>query len=176
MACNIVQGREILCRDASGGTVEVYLTEFDNVPQSNITASSGVITAATCSAGKRFFTYKLEKENAQFDQKLISSVENGSTYVEMTLTLSLNGMSASLRNHILTAAYNRLHIIVKDAQLTPVYHWMGQTGGADLTNADGSTGKAMGDKNGFMLTFTAKEPVLANTVSAAIVASLQIGS
>lgn len=175
MACNIVQGREILCRDAAGGIGEFYATEYDNIPQANITASSGVITAATCASGKRLFTYKLEKENAQFDQKIIVSVENGTTYVESTLTVSLKGMSAALKNNLLTLAYNRLHIVVKDNQLTPVYHWMGQTNGTDMTSADGSTGKAFGDMNGFKLTFVSKEP-LANTVSSAIVAALQIGS
>lgn len=175
MACPIVQGREILCRDAAGGVQEVYITEYDNVPQANITASSGVITAATCASGKRFFTYKLEKENAQFDQKIIPSVENGTTYVESTLTLNLKGMSAALKNNLLTLAYNRLHIIVKDQQLVNVNHWMGQVNGADLTAADGSTGKAFGDMNGFSLTFVSKEP-LANTVSSTIVSALQIGS
>ena len=95
MPCLIVQGGEIACRDSVGGSLEIYLTEFTNVPQANITASSGVVTAATCSAGKRFFTYQLEKENAQFDPKIIPSVENGTTYSEMTLTFTMKKMSAS---------------------------------------------------------------------------------
>lgn len=174
MACNIVQGREIACRDSVGGLPEVYLTEYDNVPQANITSSSGVISAATCSSGKRFFTYQLEKENGQFDVKDIVSVENGTLYSEQTLTFTLKKMSASLRNNLRTLAQNRLHIIVKDSN--GIYWWMGQTRGADLTASDGTTGKAMGDMNGYSLTFVAKEPDAPNTVSASIVASLQIGS
>lgn len=174
MACNIVQGREILCRDSAGGVAEIYLTEFDNVPQANITASSGVITAASCSSGKRFFTYVLEKENAQFDQNIISDPAGG-TYVESTLTVDLRGMSAALKNNLLTLAYNRLHVIVKDNQLTNVYHWMGATNGADMTGAQGSTGKAFADLNKYTLTFMSKESV-AYTTSSSIVQSLQIGS
>lgn len=174
MACNIIQGRQIDCRDSVGGVPEVYLTEFVNVPQGNITSSSGTISAATCSSGKRFFTYQLEKENAQFDAKDMISVENGSLYSEQTLTFTLKKMSASLRNNLRTLAQNRLHIIVKDGNGT--YWWMGQVNGADLTTSDGSTGKALGDMNGYTLTFTAKEPDAPNTVSAAIVAALQIGS
>lgn len=174
MACPIVQGREILCRDSVGGVPEVYLTEFANVPQANITASSGVITAASCLTGKRFFTYQLEKENGQFDSKEIVSVENGTLYNEMTLTFTLKKMSASLRNNIRTLAQNRLHIIVKDGNGT--YWWMGQVNGADLTAGDGTTGKALGDMNGYSLTFVAKEPDAPNTISAALVAALQIGS
>lgn len=174
MACNIIQGREIACRDSVGGVIEVYLTEFDNVPQANITSASGVVTAASCSSGKRFFTYILEKENAQFDANDIVSVENGTLFNEQTLTFTLKKMSALLRNNIRTLAQNRLHIIVKDAN--GIYHWMGQTRGADLTTGNGTTGKAMGDMNGYTLTFVAKEPEAPNTVSSSIVASLQVGS
>lgn len=174
MACPIVQGREILCRDGAGGVAEIYLTEFDNVPQANITASSGVITAATCSSGKRFYTYILEKENAQFDSNIVSAPEGG-TYIESTLTFDLRGMSTALKNNLLTLAYNRLHVIVKDNQATPVYHWMGATNGADMTGAAGSTGKAFADLNKYTLTIISKE-LVHHTVSAAIVQSLQVGS
>ena len=169
--CNIVQGYEIQCRDSVGGIAEIYLTEFDNVPQANITASSGIITAATCSAGKRFFTYQLEKENATFTDTVNVSVENGTTYSEQTLTFTLKKMSASLRNNLLTLAYNRLHIIVKDEN--GVYFWMGQAKGADLTSNAGTSGKAFADMNGYTLTFTAKEPVPANTISGSIVNTLR---
>lgn len=172
--CLIVQGREIECRDNTGGVPEITLTEFVNVPQANITYSSGVVTAATCSSGKRFFTVQLEKENAQFDTKTVVSVENGTTYQESTLTFSTKKMSASTLNWILTLAYNRLHINVKDANGT--IYWMGLTNGADLTAADGSTGKALGDMNGVSLTFVSKEPLPPQTLSAAIYASLKIGS
>jgi hypothetical protein len=172
--CLIVQGNELDCRDSNGGVSEIYLTEYVNVPQGNITASSGVITAATCSSGKRFFTYQLEKENATFEPKLVSSVENGTTSCEQTLTFTIKKMTASHRNNLLTLAYNRLHIIVKDSN--GIYHWMGVANGADMVSADGSTGKAIGDMNGYTLTFTAKEPVFPYTISAALVASLQIGS
>ena len=174
MACNIVQGREIDCRDSVGGIPEITLTEFTNVPIGNVTYSSGVITAATCIAGKRFFTYQLEKENAQFDTKIVVSVENGTTYCESTLTLSLKKMSAALKNNLLTLAYNRLHINLKDANGT--IWWMGLQNGADMTEAAGSTGKALGDMNGESLTFISKEPLPPHTLSAAIYAALKIGS
>jgi hypothetical protein len=172
MACPIVMGSNIACRDSVGGIYEIILTEFTNVPQANITASSGVITAATCASGKRFFKYSLEKENAQFDEVQTQSVENGTSFCEQTLTFTIKQMSAALKNNLLTLAYNRLHIGIKDAN--GVYHWMGQKNGADLTEAAGSSGKAMGDMNGYTLTFVAKEPIFTNTFSETIYNSLQI--
>ena len=81
-------------------------------------------------------------------------------------------MSAAHRNNLLTLAYNRLMIVVKDAN--GINFLMGQVNGADLTTGEGTTGKALGDMNGITLTFTAKEPVPANVLSDAIYASLQI--
>jgi len=173
MPCLIVQGSTIDCRDSVGGSgLSLLIGEYSNVPQANITAASGVISAMTCSTGKRLFKYELQKENAQFNDSVKVSLENGTTYSEQTLTFTLKKMSAALRNNLLTLAYNRLMIVVKDANGV---NWvMGQVNGADLTGNEGTTGKAMGDLNGHTLTFTAKEPVPANTVSDAIYASLQI--
>lgn len=173
MACEIVQGGTIACRDSVGGSgLSLLIAEYGNVPQANITASSGVISAMTCSTGKRFFKYELDKENAQFNDNVITDVPNGTTRSEQTLTFTIKKMSAALRNNLLTLAYNRLIIVVKDANGV---NWvMGQVNGADLTGNEGTTGKALGDMNGHTLTFTAKEPVPANTISDAIYASLQI--
>lgn len=173
MACEIVQGGTIACRDSVGGSgLSLLIGEYGNVPQANITASSGVISAMTCSTGKRFFKYELDKENAQFNDNVITDVNNGTTHSEQTLTFTMKKMSAALRNNLLTLAYNRLIIVVKDAN--GVNYVMGQVNGADLTGNEGTTGKALGDMNGHTLTFTAKEPVPANTISDAIYATLQI--
>jgi len=173
MACNIVQGDSIDCRDSVGGLgLSLLIGEYGNVPQANITASSGVISAMTCSSGKRLFKYELDKENATFTDSVMVSVENGTTHSEQTLTFTIKKMSASHRNNLLTLAYNRLMIVVKDAN--GINHVMGQVNGADLTGNEGTSGKALGDMNGYTLTFTAKEPVPANTISDAIYATLQI--
>ena len=173
MACNIVQGDSIDCRDSVGGLgLSLLIGEYSNVPQSNITASSGTISAMTCSSGKRFFKYELNKENATFTDSVMVSQENGTTISEQTLTFNIKKMSAAHRNNLLTLAYNRLMIVVKDAN--GINFLMGQVNGADLTTGEGTTGKALGDMNGITLTFTAKEPVPANVLSDAIYASLQI--
>ena len=82
MACIIINGVEIDCADAIGGVAEIYLTEYTNVPQANITATSGVITAMTCSSGKKFWTFQLEKENGQFMSTPQRSVENGTLFYD----------------------------------------------------------------------------------------------
>lgn len=173
MSCLIVQGGSVLCRDSVGGMgLSLLIGEYANVPQTNITASSGVISAMTCSTGKRLFKYELTKEDAQWTDKVTSSPESGTTFSEQTLTFTMKKMSAALRNNLLTLSYNRLIIVVKDANNV---NWvMGQVNGVDLLSTEGTSGKALGDMNGQTLSFTAKEPVPANTVSDLIYASLQI--
>ncbi len=173
MSCTIINGREIDCRDSVGGIAEVYITEYTNVPQANITASSGTITAMSCSSGKKFFTFQLEKENAQFTETAQNSVENGTLFYESTLTFTIKKMSAANRNAINILAKNRLMIIIKDNN--GLIYLMGQVNGADMVGENSATsGKAFGDMNGYTLTFTAKEPNAYNTLSQAILSTLLV--
>lgn len=170
MACNIVQGNEVLCRDAVGGVQEVYITEFSNVPQANITATSGVITAMTCSSGKKFFTFQLEKENATYNNDFVTSVENGSLFYQSTLTFTMKKMSASMKNSLKVLAQNRLMIIVKDNN--GVYWVMGRERGVDATDIKLTSGKAFGDMSGSTITFTGKEPDFDNQLTSNLITAL----
>jgi hypothetical protein len=173
MACTIINGREIDCRDSIGGIAEVYITEWANVPQANITATSGTITAMSCSSGKKFFTFQLEKENASFTETENSSVENGTLFYESNLNFTIKKMSAANRNALNILAKNRLMVIVKDNN--GLIYLMGQVNGADKIGENNATsGKAFGDMNGYALNFTAKEPNPVNTLSQAILSTLLV--
>ena len=111
MACIIINGVEIDCADAIGGVAEIYLTEYTNVPQANITATSGVITAMTCSSGKKFWTFQLEKENGQFMSTPQRSVENGTLFYDQSATFTLKGkMTAARRNALHILLQNRYNV------------------------------------------------------------------
>jgi hypothetical protein len=140
------------------------------VPQANITATSGVITAMTCTSGKKFFTYQLEKENATYNNDTIISVENGTTFYQSVLTFTMKKMSASMKNNLKMLAQNRLMIIVKDNNGT--YWVMGQTRGVDVTEITNGSGKAYGDLSGATITFTGKEPDFDNQLTASLITAL----
>jgi len=173
MSCIIINGVEIDCADAIGGVAEIYLTEYTNVSQAAITATSGVITAMTCLGGKKFWTFQLEKENGQFTQTPQRSVENGTLHYEQSAVFTLKGkMTAAKRNALHILLQNRLLVIVKDNNGT--YQLMGQVYGADVTAAEGTTGKAFGDMSGYSLTITGKEGQPANFVTAALLTTLTV--
>ena len=170
MACNIVQGSEIQCRDAVGGVIEAYIAKYEDLL--SVTSSSGVITAITMNVGKKFYTFQLEKENAQYDNNATTSVENGTTFWESTLVFTMKKMSASQKNSVKTLVQSRLVVIVKDAN--GIYWLMGETRGADVTTLTMTSGKAMGDLSGSTVTVTGKEPDFDKQVTSSLITALLI--
>lgn len=170
--CNLITGSQIDCRNSVGGIDTVYLTEFQNVPQANITVASGVVTAMSCSSGKKFWTYELEKENAEATETAQISVENGTVFYEGSVVLMLKKMTAAQKNNVETLAKNRLMVIIKDKN--GLYWLMGRTAGADVTGAEAKTGKAFGDMNGYTLTITSKEATRFESVTSSLLATLTV--
>ena len=170
MPCNIIEGLTLDCRQGAGGVKKIYLTEFANV--STITSSSGQVSGITMSAGKKFWTVEVELEDAQFDENATVSIENGTTFYEQTLTFSVYKMTAKNRNIVRLLTQNRLMVIAQDAD--DVYHLLGETRAMHLTASASTTGKASGDKNGYNITLTGKEPLPSNTVASGIIAALLV--
>lgn len=154
MACNIVEGYAIACRDSIGGIKTVFATEFENVQ--SFTESSGVATAVTVISGTKFWSYNLEKENAEMTENETGSVENGTLFWEQTLTFTLKKLTAAQRNNMKILAQNRLVIIVLDNN--GLYWVLGRHNGMDKVGTnDAKSGKALGDMSGYTLSFTGKE-------------------
>lgn len=138
-------------KDAVGGLNAVYFVEFGTA---SWVAVDETITGITELAGTvNAYKYDL-RGNSNFEQSLTSSRENGTTYSEQTLTLSLKKQDASTHKEIKLLAYGRPHVIVEDHNGDLFV--MGQEFGSEM-NGSTSTGAAMGDKTGYELTFAAME-------------------
>ena len=85
---------------------------------------------------------------------MTSSRENGTTFAEQTLTVSLKKQDASTSKEIKLLAYGRPQIIIEDNNGNKFL--MGEEFGSEMS-ATSSTGAAMGDKSGYELTFVATE-------------------
>lgn len=161
MACVIVEGYTLDCRQGAGGVANIYLTEFANLSQSGTTASSGVVTAIAVTSGKKFWSFEVDMEDAEFKETPTVSIENGTTFYLQELTFSVYKWTAKNRNIVRLLTQNRLAVVVKSVDGT--YYLAGQTRAMHLTAAPTTTGKASGDKNGYTITLTGKEPEPANT-------------
>jgi hypothetical protein len=169
MACALTQGYSLDCRDSLGGIVEVYFTEAANVTAT--TEASGVITALTKAAGKRFWKYALVKDTSMFNQTMTASVANGTVFYGQELQIILNKPQTNTRNELLLLAQNSLVAVAKDSN--GIYWYLGKTRGIDMTANAASTGTAQGDRSGFTLTFTGSEPALAPSVLGTVASALE---
>lgn len=158
MACDLSLGRKEPCKDVVGGIRAVYFTDFGDLgtvtqTDDEITDLSGTFTA-----------YKYEvKGNSSFEQNITSSRENGTTFFEQTLNLTLHKLSKEDNKELKLLAYGRPHVAVEDYNGNVFV--MGLQHGADVSGGTIVTGAAMGDLSGYTLTLTGMEVKPANFVS-----------
>jgi len=158
MACDLTRGRKEPCKDVVGGLKAVYFTDFGDfgtVTQTDdeITDMSGTFTA---------YKYEL-KGNSSFEQAITSSRENGTTFFEQTLNLTLKKLSKEDNKELKLLAFGRPHVAVEDYNGNVFV--MGLEHGAEVTGGSISTGAAMGDLSGYTVTLAASELKPANFVS-----------
>lgn len=161
MACEIALGRTEKCKDAVGGLKAVYFINKGDMTGvtydlTNTDAISAV--AGTPSAYK----YEL-KGNSSFEQAITSSRENGTTFFEQTLNLTLKKLSVVDHKQIKLLSYGNPQVVIEDNNgnlfLAGLEHGMEVSGGTIVTGA------AMGDLSGYTLTLSGQEAVPANFIS-----------
>ena len=91
---------------------------------------------------------------------------NGTSFFDQTATYVLNKMEKAKRNEVKMIARAKMSIIIKDNNGT--YWLMGETNGVRLVSGDNGTGTALGDRNGYSLSFQAQEPEPMPIVTATI--------
>ena len=159
MACDLTKGRLEPCKDVVGGLKAVYFTDFGDLGtvtkvDDEITVLSGTFTA---------YKYDL-KGGSSFEQAITSSRENGTTYFEQTLNLTLKKLSKEDNKEIKLLAYGRPHVAVEDYNGNVFV--MGLAHGAEVTGGTIVTGAGMADLSGYTLTLVGQEVQPANFLSA----------
>ena len=158
MACDLTKGRKVPCKDVIGGIVRAWFIDFGDLgtitkTDDEITDLSGTFTC---------FQYDLKGTNS-LEQAVTSSRENGTTFFEETLTLTLPKLSKEDNKELKLMAYGRPHVAVEDRNgnfmLCGLQHGMEVTGGSI------ATGTAFGDLSGYSLTLGASELEPANFIA-----------
>jgi hypothetical protein len=158
MACDLTKGRKVPCKDVIGGIVRAWFVDFGDLgtitkTDDEITDLSGTFTC---------FQYDLKGTNS-LEQAVTSSRENGTTFFEETLTLTLPKLSKEDNKELKLMAYGRPHVAVEDRNgnfmLCGLQHGMEVTGGSI------ATGTAFGDLSGYSLTLGASELEPANFIA-----------
>jgi len=168
MACDFISaGRALSCKDASGGLKNVYFSDSEESAWT-IDALTDEVDAVV---GGPLDVYKYElKGTSTFEQTINSSRDNGTSFVEQTLTLSLQRMSAADNKAIKLLTWNNPRVLVEDYNGNVFL--MGVENGADVSGGTIATGAAMGDFNGYTLTLSAMERVPAHFLVGSLASDL----
>ena len=171
MACVLTKGRNVPCKSGVGGLKSVYFTDFGDLGA--ITIAGFEITAIAGSP--TLYQFDL-KGNSTFETTVTSSRENGTTFYESTLTLNFTFQDRDTQEEIRLLSIARPHIWVEaySGLAGSSYYLMGKVNGCELTTGTFSNGAAMGDLNGYSLTFTAQEMAAPDfTVEAVVIGASQ---
>jgi hypothetical protein len=166
MACLLTHGRAEVCKEFVGGIKSIYFINYGDLGAItygtiNTDASDQINTIA---GTMNLYKYDLKGANS-FEQTITSSRENGTTFVEQTLTFTIKGLDATTAKQMKLLAWGRPHVVIKTNANN--FFLAGLNHGMDVTTALISNGTAMGDLNGFTLTLVGQEPINANFLNVA---------
>ncbi len=158
MACDITLGRLEPCKDSVGGLKAVYFINYDASVYSGITQdTSGIITEFD--SALTLYKFDLKGANNSFDETNENSRDNGTSFWTQTGTLVLKKQDAVTQKELKLLSYGRPQVIIEDYNGN--FRFAGIENGTEVV-ASTASGAAMGDLNGYNLTFTGteREPAL----------------
>ena len=163
MACDITRGRLIDCKDTIGGLKAIFIaTAYSN----NISAVATMATTEMTDAGfdswsaasggdTTVFKYDLVPNLSSMTVNVNSDNANGTTFFEQTLSVVLQKIDHDMTNELRLMAYSRSQIFVQD-QNDNVF-LLGIDHGCHVSGGTVITGTAMGDQNGYTISWAAQE-------------------
>ena len=169
MSCLIANGRAEVCKDVVGGLKNVYFINY-GINKANVTydgTNTDMIDAISGIAS--LYKFELKGTNT-FEQVVTSSRENGTTFVEQTLSIQLKKQDAATTKNVKLLAYGRVHAVIENN--AGQYFLAGFERGLDLTTGTISNGDTLGAFNGYSLTFVGQEKLAANFLDCSTEAGL----
>jgi hypothetical protein len=170
MACAIVSGYSLDCKDSVGGIKNIYLTELANVTAIAETTAS-FVTGITKAGGTKFFKYELEPRGQNnFTQAIQSDATVGTVAYEQTITANFVKLKYETQNKLQNLIKNRMIVIVETKD--GAYWLFGRENGMEVTGGSANSGQSMNEFTGYQLTISGMEKNLANEVSSSIISGL----
>jgi hypothetical protein len=158
MACDLTKGRKINCKDVVGGIVRAWFVDFGDLGTVTETADEITDVSGTFNA----YQYDLKGTNS-LEQAITSSRENGTTFFEQTITLTLPKLTKEDNKELKLMAYGRPHLVIEDRNGN--FMLCGLQHGCEVTGGSIASGTAFGDMSGYSLTLAASELKPANFIA-----------
>ena len=154
MGCLITSGRKVPCKSAVGGIKAIYFADYGTLG-SNPTIVDGEITGFDVPAlSIEWFKFDV-KGNSSMETAITSSRENGTTFYDTTLNMTLTFQDKATQEELKLIAHARPHVAVEDYNGN--FFLVGLENGGDVNGGTIVTGAAMGDLTGYTLTVNAQE-------------------
>lgn len=158
MACDLSLGRIEPCKDSVGGLKNVYFVNFGDMTGVTYNGTNTDVID-TVAGTPTAYKYALKGTNS-LDQTITSNRENGTTFFDQSLKLTLKKLTARDHKEIKLLAYGRPQVIVEDNNGN--LFMCGLDYGMEVTGGTIVTGAAMGDLSGYTLELKGMEKVPAN--------------
>lgn len=163
--CILTHGRPESCKEFVGGIKSIYFINYGSMGTITYNSATDLDDEIDTVAGA-FTLYKYDLKGANsFEQTITSSRENGTTFVEQTLTFTIKGLDATTTKQMKLLAWGRPHVVIKTNANN--FFLAGLNHGMDVTTGTIANGTAMGDLNGYTMTLVGTEAIPANHLSVA---------
>lgn len=153
MACDITTGRTEACKESVGGLRNIYVANWNADMYDGLTLGTDEEITAL-SAAVDVYKFELRGENNTFEESNENSRDNGTSFWTQSGSIVLKKQDAATQKQLKLLSYGRPHIIIEDYNGN--FRIAGSQNGCEVMVGT-STGGAMGDLNGYNITFEAKE-------------------
>ena len=177
MSCDITHGRVEECKDSVSGLKAIYIINFDDLNEDIATfdtATAGEedqLVTWTPASALTMYKYELKSTANALNTTINASRDNGTTFFGQELVVNLKRQDVVTHKQVKLLAYGRPRIIARS--MTDQFFMLGFAQGCDVSAGTIGTGAALGDFNGYSLTFTAQEELPANFLLASSEANLK---
>lgn len=161
MACEISHGRVEECKDSVSGLKAIYIINYDDLNEDNATFDTGTtdeedeLVSWTPAAPLSMYKYELKSTANALNTTINASRDNGTTFFSQELVVNLKRQDVVTHKQVKLLAYGRPRIIARS--MTDQFFMLGFAQGCDVSAGSIGSGAALGDFNGYQLTFTAEE-------------------
>ena len=164
MACDISLGRLEACKQNVGGLKAVYFINYNPTLLSGSTITSESISALGSSVDA--YKYELKADGNTYEEANENSRDNGTSFFTQTGTLVLKVQDAATQAELTQLSYGRPHVIIEDYNGT--FRLAGAEHGVEVS-VNTTSGGAMGDLNGYNISFEGKERGMATFIDSALI-------
>jgi hypothetical protein len=168
--CTLTTGRKEVCKTSVGGIDAIYFINYDDMDAITYDATN-TDSIQTVTGVTSLFKYELKGANS-FEQTITSSRENGTTFVEQTLTFTLKNLDEATHKQIKLLSFGRPHVLIQSRNNQ--FFLAGLEHGMDVTTGVISSGVQMGDLSGYTMTMVGNENLAANFCEVSVTPGNQV--